>query len=71
MFLAGDIIINKPGDVIYLSKSASTREILEGNILLVTKCIWSNLENDHMIYAVELKSGIEGWVKARYVTKFF
>ena len=71
MFLAGDIIINKPGHVIYLSQSASTREIHEGNILLVIKCIWSNLENDYMIYAVEPKSGIEGWVKGRYIRKFF
>lgn len=70
MFLVGDIIINKPGHVIYLSKSTSTREIHEGNILIVTKCIWSNLENDYMIYAVEPKTGIDGWVKSRYVIKF-
>lgn len=71
MFLVGDIITNKPGHVIYLSLKGSTREVLNGNILLVTKCMWSNLENDYMIYAIEPKSGIEGWVKGRYVQNFF
>ena len=69
MFSPGNIITNKPEHVIYLSKSAVTRQISNGNILFVIRCVWSNLENDYMIYAVELSTGIEGWIKSRYVLK--
>ncbi len=69
MFLPGNIITNKPDHVIYLSKGVVTREISKGNILFIISCSWSNLENDYMIYAVEPSTGIEGWIKSRYVLK--
>lgn len=67
MFLPGSIITNKSEHVIYLTCGVKTREILPGNILFVIKCVWSNLENDYMIFAVEPTTGIEGWIKSRYV----
>ena len=69
MFSPGNIITNKPEHVIYLSKGVLTREISKGNILFVISCTWSNLENDYMIYAIELSTGIEGCIKSRYVLK--
>lgn len=69
MFLSGNIITNKPQHVIYLSNNSMTREILKGNILIVIKCVWSNLENDYMIFAVEPSTGIDGWIKSKYILK--
>lgn len=69
MFSPGNIITNKPEHIIYLSKGPITRQISNGNILFVINSIWNNLENDYMIYAIELSTGIEGWIKSRYVLK--
>ncbi len=67
MFLPGSIITNKSEHVIYLTQGITTREILPGNILFVINSVWSNLENDYMIFAVEPSTGIQGWIKSRYI----
>lgn len=67
----GDVVVGIQGTPLYISKSINTWYVKDGNILLVLKSVWSNLENTDMIYVVELETKVEGWIKSFYLKKIF